>query len=180
MESPAYVCLSVSLSVCLSVSISLDLIWSSDLLCMLPMVLAWSSSGGFVIRYVFFDRYILLVLWMMSYLHLMGHVQVLVSFSHLYQNEQWELIWASKRCLTLSLYSVPANCKLGAVCGLWLPCCLLIFRIWTNWFANKIWYLAFKLVVWVTFYMLFFIVAINVLLLSCVGISARWSLLSDY
>jgi len=59
-----HACLSVCLSVCLSAIISPELHdRSHQLLCMLPVDVARSSSGGVVIRYVF------PVLWMTSYLH---------------------------------------------------------------------------------------------------------------
>ena len=53
-----FVCLCVCLFVCLSVSVSANLSLelhdrSTPILCMLPMVVARSSSGGLVICYVF-------------------------------------------------------------------------------------------------------------------------------
>jgi len=56
--------MSVSVCVCLSAIIysELHLLYSPNSLCMLPVAVARSSSGGVVIRYV------LPVLWMTSYL----------------------------------------------------------------------------------------------------------------
>jgi len=63
----------VCLSVCfLSANISISEITTPifrKFLCVLPMALARSSSAGVAIRYV------LPVLWMTSYLHIMGHIQ---------------------------------------------------------------------------------------------------------
>jgi len=66
------VCLPEHMSVvCLFASISLELhVRSSpNFLCMLPVAVARSCSGAFTIRYV------LPVLWMTSYLHIMCHMQ---------------------------------------------------------------------------------------------------------
>jgi len=58
-----YVCLSVCLCLSVRVSPKLHVRYLSNVLCMLPMAVARSSSDGVVICYVF------LVLWMTSYLH---------------------------------------------------------------------------------------------------------------
>jgi len=66
-------CPSACLSVCfLSANISISGITTPifrKFLCVLPMAVARSSSAGVAIRYV------LPVLWMTSYLHIMGHIQ---------------------------------------------------------------------------------------------------------
>jgi len=69
-----HVCLSLCLSVYLSVREHISETTRpifTEILCMLPtcMSVARSSSGGVVIRYI------LLVLWMTSYLHILGHMQ---------------------------------------------------------------------------------------------------------
>ena len=62
--------LSVCLSVCLSTSIFLEPLDRSSrkVLCASHVAMAWSSSGGVAIRYV------LPVLWMTSYLAIVGHM----------------------------------------------------------------------------------------------------------
>ena len=87
---PVQVCLSVCVSVCLSVR---DHISSPELhirswpnsLCMLPMAVARSSSGGVLICYVF------PVLWMTSYLHSRNI------------NGFWLEMWVSRRTLAKHL-----------------------------------------------------------------------------
>ena len=61
-----FVCVCVFVFVCLSMIISSEMHVRSSLnfVCVLPMAVARSFSGGVVIRYVF------PVLWMTSYLHI--------------------------------------------------------------------------------------------------------------
>jgi len=149
----------MTLSVCLSVR---DRIFGNtrpiftNLLCMLSMAVARSSSGGVAIRYV------LPVLWTTSYLHIMGHMPecrcntgTASRCSTLYQviPTKWPSYRDHRFCDVTPPYEtyawnffyfrsvavaeaasrklVTLWCKLlqtvGKVCGLWLPC----WKLWS-------------------------------------------------
>jgi len=108
--------LSVPLLVCLSVSISLGkhVQCSLNFLCMLPMVLARSSSGGILA----FSTLCTSRLWITSYLHIMARNSVRSDVKKAYilkvtqQRAAGLIVWVFDKCL--SWHSMEQHCTGGS------------------------------------------------------------------
>jgi len=90
-----------------------------------PMAVTRSSSGSFVIRYVF------PVLWMTSYLHVIGHMQGCRCNSGTASQPDGAArrlgrgLWLKPITLWYRLLQIG-----GEVCGLWLACLLVVAAMW--------------------------------------------------
>jgi len=117
----------LSLSVCLHTCLSVWEHFLHQFLCMLPVAITWSSSGGIMIRYV------LPVLCVTSYLHVVGHKEACG-----YCCSEWH------HCgVILRLISLP-NCVGCIMSPLWKGCrgwslqCSIAWQL--TMMMTKLWY----------------------------------------
>ena len=128
------VCVCVCFSLTVILSSELHMLSSANFLCMLPMAVAWSSSGNVVICYV------LLVLWMTSYLlrskvaqHCRpAEAQCTRSFGLGYKLCTNFVPVAGQRTHRTTFRSLKVTSQVAVlgVCGLWLPCYKLHYLLW--------------------------------------------------